>query len=392
MNIDLSTSNLDKISDPSGEAINPSEEASYLLHNQDDFYAENEGESIIVGASFISTNNDKFDSAAISYAESITPSLEIKTLNVDNFQSLSDQTEETLEQDTIEWVLSSVTATEITDPSKSLGMMLNKTISDDSITASFQVLNTSTAENITEYLITGNGAGTVNFDGGLSIIKNLDFQALTQVFAKPLRTVDIVINSVTGNGTYWPKIIISAPVTSGYIYIFDRYLYWNTDFVTGSSKEDQATIIAAAWNFNPNYQFYSGNNPGVGAVYVKATAVAIGNMVEFRLDESLAVLDYSFIFQNNMNNASMKGNLIGSYYHYLAAPNRRDTWTLSVGAKNILTVSIAAHGVRAGVVSVFSYDAVTRRVTKRGQVPSSSVFGLNEKLEEFSNRLKNKGY
>ena len=387
--------NLDSFKEiESNEQISPSLGAN--VFNYDRMKDALEEEQIAAIKEMVSTDNDKFHSLAEYFP--ITSQYQNAT-EYDKFQILMSLSEEFLESSTIEWLNTDITITEVTDAIKQLPLIINQNYADDDIRVDFEVLSSSTAVNIEEYLITGNGQGTIDYNGTreyTDVVRTIEVSALTQSLAKPARTIKIRLKNPVGTGSYWPKIIVSAPVTSGYVYIFDRTLTCNTDFTTGSTKEDQAVRIANAWNSLPNHQFNAGPHPTTGATqYTKAVAVATGNVVEFQIDTTLALASYAFYFYNqNMNNVSFKGNLNSYYYYYLPAGLRHDseTWNITVGAKSILTVTIAGHGARPGIVSMLSYDATTRRMTKRGQVPRTSVSGLQEQLDSIIARLKNKGF
>ena len=315
-----------------------------------------------------------------------TSSPSVTFLGFDIFNELYSIAEEYIETDTIEWFSTAVTATEVTDPSKTLLAVLNPYIIDDNIRIEYEIMSNSTAVNIEEYLMSSNGFGALNFNGGADQVASVQFDALPQAFAKPARTVNVRLKNAVGTGSYSPKIAFTAPVTTGAVYIFERYVR-HSEMGTGSTKEDQAQRFANTWNSLPNHQFYSGGN------YSKAIAVATANVVEFIIDETLATVPFEFIFYNSgMDNVIMRGNLSGSYYIWMADKRRTGSWTINVGAKSICTVTIAAHGARPGIVNFLSYDAETRRVTKRSQVPQTSIVGLAEKIAEFQTRLKNKGF
>lgn len=304
------------------------------------------------------------------------------------FQDLRNHVEEFLDLPEFEWKVAGITATEITDPSKLLPILM-KTNVRASTSVSYQVQGNSSAANFLEYTMENDGNGTVTFapdSGGVfSPVKNLSFEALTQTFAKPERYVYVKLINPVGSGTYWPRIYITSAQFSGHqVRIFSRYLTCGTDFTAGSDLEVQAQKMAAAWNLNSSYTFNSG---------WKATAVAVGRTVEFRIDTTIAITDSPALeFYTNSASMFMHGNLIGNSYYYLAGANRRDNWTMGIGQNETMIVTIPAHGARPGIATLLSYNATTRRMTRRAQVPVNTVSGLVDKLAALDTRLKNRGF
>lgn len=322
---------------------------------------------------------------------------------IDTFQSVADINEEVLESLTIEWFNTAITLTEVTDPTNQLTAVLNTSIADDIVRVDYEVLPTSTAVNIEEYLITGNGEGTMDFNGGIDIVKTIEVNALTQALAKPARTINVRLKNPVGTGNHWPKIIFNGIATTGGIYLFDRTVQVS-EFGVGSTAADSAQRFANFWNTNyQNSNFHMGYNKDANgnnttAIYGRATAVVSGNVVEMRFSNLAELTDnWSTVFYNynNMNNVIMRGNTSGSNFLYVSPQNGGRTgeaWTLTVGLKSNAVVTIAGHGARPGIVSMLSYDADTRRMTKRAQVPQTAVFGLKTQLDSILQRLKNKGF
>ena len=323
--------------------------------------------------------------------------------SADNFQSLADIDEEVLESLTIEWFDTAITLTEVTDPTNQLTAVLNASVADDIVRVDYEVLSTSTAVNIEEYLITGNGTGSMDFNGGIDIVKTIEVNALTQALAKPARTINVRLKNPVGTGSHWPKIIFNGIATTGGIYLFDRTVHVS-EFGVGSTAADSAQRFTNFWNATyQNSTFHMGYNKDANGnnttpIYGRATAVVSGNVVEMRFSNLIELTDnWSAIFYNynGMNNVVMRGNVASNYLQYVSPQNGGRTgeaWTLAVGPKSTAVVTIAAHGARPGIVSMLSYDADTRRMTKRGQVPQTAVFGLKAQLDSILQRLKNKGF
>lgn len=388
------TTNFDKIwQSNDGEVFNANA-FNFSQFNFDKVFSGTsvELEQLADGHSETSTIRDTFHT--LTTQETITATKSQQTNNLDFFHSLVDQSVEQLEKLTIGWAFTSILLKEITDASKILPIILNPAVSGGNISVDYAVQNTSTAQNITEYEIDEGITGTLRFNGTNwnEHVQYLTIKALTQIFAKQQRTVVIKLSNVVGSGTFWPSVSFKAPATAGqYFFLFQNYWYAGTQFPIGTSAADQAQKLATAWNAaNPAcYQTNTGH-------YYRAVATVSGSTVSFALtpDNPLTSISGTFSFYNgNMQNLWMVANGGGNPYIYLKDSDRRpDNWNLTLDSQDTLIVTLDSHGPRPGTVSVFSYDTTTKRATKRGQVPTTAVSGLKDKLASIETRLKNRGF
>lgn len=388
--------NFDRLKDAqSAEEISPALTAREAYNLDKIGYEVIEAEIIGVERFATSTIIDKLSSRIAVY-ETIAVVPQPAVNSRDTFQTLANQAEDSLESNEVEWAFGTLGVSEITDAIKSLPILLRPNISAN-VSVEYEVLNTSTAQNIQEYLLDGNGQGTLTFgtvSGAQEFVKTLTFEALTQVLARPARTVNVRLKNAVGSGTFWPRFVIqTTPVNGESVFIFGQGTwYFGSQIPLGTSPADQAQKIAAYWN---------GLNPTFNGTW-KALAVAVGNSVEFQIDTALATQDsgmnnYYTQFYSNTAKIVTKGNMNGNYYVHIGhvgnpLNERRDSWTAVVGDVSTLVVTIAAHGARPGQISVFSYNQATKRAAKRAQLPNTMVSGLKEKLDELSQRLKNRGF
>jgi hypothetical protein len=386
----ITTTNLDKIWQATdGEVFNATA-FNFFTANPDNFFSKLE----IVLEPFDSLHSetqyirDTFHSLTTQEAVSVLAT--VQPNNFDSFSAIGDQTVESIEKMTVSWGFPSTLITEVTDAARLLPVVLNPYVVASNITVDYAVQNTSTAQNVTEYEVAEGITGTLDFGSSdfNGHVRYLNIAALTQVFSKPQRTVVLKLSNVQGSGTFWPSVTFKQPAVAGrYMYLFNNYFYAGTHYPVGSSAEDQAQKLATAWNIA---NLTCSQNTGTG---YKAIATAVGTTVSFALTPIGLDTDGNFSFYNgDVANVLMYSN--GGYptYYYLAAPNRRDNWELTLDSEDTLIVTIDAHGPRPGTVSVFSYDVTTKRATKRGQVPTTAVSGLKEKLTSIEARLKNRGF
>lgn len=401
--LELNSHNLDRTESPNTEDITSSVVGEPRL-NVDSFKESGVAEPIALTKTYTPENVD-FDGFRKQLVKEVMSSASPRSQAlVDHFAAIGDITkDEWLDSETVEWMVSALTATEITDPFKTLPAMVRSGFFADNMSAEYEVLNTSTAQNIVEYTIEpGNGAGTLDFEDGTLPIKTLDFSALTQIFAKPDRYVYVKLKNIIGSGNTWPKIIVKEIYNNNgaYIRLFGRYIGsgGGVPLAVGTSLEDQALKIAEAWNNGGTSSSMTNVSNGSGFT-CHVQAVAVGNVVEFVITDEDTNSNFTSItrgeFYNpgGMNGVSLVGNIHsdGNYIN-LGRDTRKKTWSLSPGVNDTLTVTILGHGPRPGTTSLLSYDVKSKRNTKRGQVPQSTVSGLKEQLDNLSQRLKNKGF